>query len=103
MTNSTMKHKELIKEITSRLDGATQKQVKVILKATQEVIREAIENKQRVKLFDYLFISGERKKAGIKRNVYTNTPVEVPAHTIPKAEFGRGFKLKLREASKETD
>jgi nucleoid DNA-binding protein len=88
-----MRRIDFIGRVSSLLDGATRKDVKAVLEATGYVLKkDVINKKERVKLFDYLYISGYEKECAIRKNLYTGGKVEVPSHIKPKAEFTKSFK-----------
>lgn len=68
--------------------GFTQKDVKTILDAAQNVAYKAMAEQEEVKVFDGLTLSGVYKEATTARSPMDGSTVEVPAKTVPKAKFG---------------
>lgn len=93
-----MKRMEFISKVASILNGASQEDVRVVLEAVGLVLEnEVIAQYDRVKLFDYLYISGYEKPGGKRRNLYSGEFVQIPRHLQPHAEFTKSFKKKYRE------
>lgn len=91
-----MTRTEMIRRIAHKLDGATKDEVKIILEATEQVIIDVIENKDRVQVFNCLYVSGVEKESCFMRNPYTGGKVKVPSRISPKALFTESFKKSLR-------
>lgn len=93
-----MTRTEMIKRIARKLDGATKDEIKVILEATEQVIIDVIENKDRVQVFNCMYVSGVEKESCLMRNPYTGGKVKVPSRISPKALFTETFRKSLRNA-----
>ena len=89
--NKDMTKNELVKTLATKC-GYTQKDVKAVLDAAQEIVYNAMAKEEEVKLFDGLTLSGVRKPACVKRNPLTGENVNVPEKVAPKAKFGKAAK-----------
>lgn len=86
-----MNKTEFVKAVATAT-GYTQKDVKAVLEAAQEVTYGAMAKEEEVKIFDGLTLSGVRKAACVKRNPLTGEDVNVPEKVAPKAKFGKAAK-----------
>ena len=91
-----MKQKELIDKIQDKLNGASKKQIKAFLDATEQVVEETVQNNERIKLFSFMDVYGERIPAKEWRNPARGCMVKLPEHTYPRVDFKRSFKVKVR-------
>lgn len=82
---------EFVKAIAAET-GATQKAVKEMLEAAQNVAYAEMAKCEEVKIFDGLTLIGVHKNACVKRNPATGEDVEVPEKIAPKAKFGKAAK-----------
>ena len=95
-----MNRMDFIGKVAAILNGATKQDVKVVLEATGRILEEEIISKrERVKLFDYMYISGYEKPGGKRKNLYTGGMVNIPPHLQPHCEFTASFKRKYRQQS----
>lgn len=83
-----MNKTEFVKAVATAT-GYTQKDVKAVFEAAQEVVYGAMAKEEEVKIFDGLSLEGIRKPACVKRNPLTGQDVNVPAKTVPKAKWGK--------------
>lgn len=86
-----MNRTELVKAVAAKT-GYTQKDIKAVFDAAQEITYEAMAKEEEVKLFDGLTLVGVRKPACVKRNPLTGADVNVPEKVAPKAKFGKAVK-----------
>lgn len=86
-----MNKTEFIKAVAAET-GATQKAVKEMLEAAQNVAYAEMAKCEEVKIFDGLTLEGVHKDACVKRNPATGENVDVPAKVAPKAKFGKAAK-----------
>lgn len=82
-----MNKTEFVKAVATAT-GYTQKDVKAVFEAAQEVAYGAMAKEEEVKIFDGLSLEGIRKPACVKRNPLTGQDVNVPEKVVPKAKFG---------------
>lgn len=85
-----MTKSDFIKAVATKT-GISQKDIKDVLAAEQEVIFEAIPNEE-VKVFDGVTIYSVYKEAREARNPQTGETVPVAAKYQPKAKFGKAIK-----------
>ena len=90
-----MTRTEMVKRIARKLEGASQGDIKIMLDAIEQVMIEVIENKDRVQLFNCMYVSGDEKEACMMRNPYTGGKAKVPSRIRPKALFTDTFKKSL--------
>ena len=83
-----MNRTELVKAVAAKT-GYTQKDIKAVFDAVQEITYETMAKEEEVKLFDGLTLVGVRKPACVKRNPLTGADVNVPEKVAPKAKFGK--------------
>lgn len=78
-----MTHGELVKELTGRMEGKTQKEVADFLKTLTETVHEFASKGEKVVLKDIVTIETKVQKAHTARNPRTGDPVDVPEKTVP--------------------
>ena len=81
---------ELVKVIAGKT-GFTQKDVKTVMEAIQEVVFTTLKDDE-VKLIDGITLSSVYKEASTARNPQTGEPIEVAARYAPKCKFGKAIK-----------
>lgn len=86
-----MTKKELVKETAGKL-GFTQKDVRAVLDALQEVAFDNLKSEGGVKIFDGVTLGARYKEAHIGRNPKTGEEINVEAKYHPVAKFGTGIK-----------
>lgn len=82
-----MNRSDYVKAIATKT-GYTQKDVKAVIDAAQEIAYDAMASEDEVKVFDGLTLIGVHKDATTARNPMDGSTVNVPAKTVPKARFG---------------
>ena len=85
-----MNKTELIKAIAEKA-GYTQKDVKTVMEALQDVVFTTIKDEE-VKLMDGVTLTAVFKDATTARNPKTNETIDVPAKYAPKCKFGKVIK-----------
>ena len=88
-----MNKTELIKVVADKVE-MTQKDVKAVMEALQEVVFETIKTEE-VKLMDGVTLTAVYKEATTARNPQTGQAVQVSARYAPKAKFGVALKNAL--------
>lgn len=83
-----MNKTEFVKAVATAT-GYTQKDVKAVFEAAQEVAYGAMAKEEEVKIFDGLTLVGVHKDATTARNPMDGSTVNVPAKTVPKAKWGK--------------
>lgn len=86
-----MNRTEFVKAVAEKAE-MTQKLVKEVLDAMQEVAYGEMAKCEEVKIFDGLTLAGVHKEATIARNPMTGETISVPAKNAPKAKFGKAAK-----------
>lgn len=81
---------ELIKVIADKT-GFTQKDVKTVMEAVQDVVFTTIKNEE-IKIMDGITLTSVYKEATTARNPMDGSVVNVPAKYAPKAKFGKAIK-----------
>lgn len=85
-----MNKTELVKVVAEKT-GYTQKDVKAVMEAVQEVVYSTIKTEE-VKLMDGVTLTSVYKEATTARNPMTGATVDVPAKYAPKCKFGKSVK-----------
>lgn len=80
----------LVKNVAEQT-GMNQKDVKLVLDATGELIAATIKDDE-VRIFQGLTIGSVERAARTGRNPQTGESIEIPARRAPKAKFGKYFK-----------
>ena len=86
-----MNRSEFVKAVAA-VTEKTQKEVREMLDAMQDVAFEAMANCEEAKIFEGVSFVGVQKEACQKRNPATGGMVDVPAKVVPKAKFGAAAK-----------
>lgn len=86
-----MNRTEFVKAVATAT-GYTQKDVKAVFDAAQEVVYGVMAKEGEVKVFDGLTLVGVHKDATTARNPKDGSTVDVPAKTVPKAKWGKTAK-----------
>lgn len=92
-----MLKRELVSEICERT-GETERLVRAVLNAFDEVVFEVIGSGGEVFLLSVGKLSVARRKRSIARIVHTNETVSVPAHNTVKFKPSIPLKLAARKA-----
>ena len=79
-----MNRQELVREISNRVEGATQKDITVILDTFQEVVKDTVVSGEDVKISGFLTFS--KKHVTAKSGISRIGGVEKPWTTEPKDE-----------------
>ena len=85
-----MNRTELIKNLAAKT-GYTQKDVKAVMDALQEVVFTTIKNEE-VKIIDGLTATAVFKEAHEARSPLTGGTVQVPSKYVPKMKIGKALK-----------
>ena len=89
-----MNKKQLV-DVVAKKTGAKKKDVKKIIDATIEAIKEALEKGEKVQLVG--FGSFEVRQAAARKGVNPRTkqPIEIPARKVPKFKPGKDLKKRV--------
>lgn len=86
-----MNRSDYVKAIATKT-GYTQKDVKAVIDAAQEIAYDAMASEDEVTIFDGVKLIGVHKDATTARNPMDGSTVNVPAKTVPKAKWGKAAK-----------
>jgi DNA-binding protein HU-beta len=92
-----MNKQEIVKIVASRIEGATQKDVSLILDETFEAIKETVATGDKVNIAGFGAFEVKEREARTCRNPQTGQSVEVPSSKAPKFRPGKSFKDKVNE------
>ena len=79
--------KDFVKAISEKV-GATQKDSKIFLDGTIEVIYEILQSGGKLSIDGLGVLSTKHKEARVARNPQTGEEIEVEAKTVPHFKFG---------------
>lgn len=91
-----MNKAEFIKAVAEKA-GFTQKDVRAVVEAQQEVIYATIPTEE-VKIIDGVTLVTEERAARQGRNPQTGEAIDIPAKRVPKCKFGSKLKTVVAEA-----
>lgn len=91
-----MNKAEFIKAVAEKA-GFTQKDVRAVVEAQQEVIYATISTEE-VKIVDGVTLTTDERAARKGRNPQTGATMEIPAKKVPKCKFGAKIKDIVAEA-----
>lgn len=86
-----MKKADFIKAVAAAT-SETQKKVKEIIDAMQDIVVAEMAKEGEVKVMDGLTLVGVKKEARVARNPMDGSTVNVPEKMAPKAKFGKAIK-----------
>lgn len=87
-----MNRTEIIKVVSNRVDGATQKDVKVIVDTLFDVITETVATGEPVKIAGFGNFEVVERSERKGRNPQTNAEIVIPATKAPKFKPSTSFK-----------
>ena len=87
-----MKKQELLKGLTEKVDGLTQKKADEILKALAEVITEELANGGEVVIPDIVKLGTKVRAGRIGVNPKTQEKIEIAEKVVPTAKFTKTLK-----------
>lgn len=86
---------ELVDAISARLEGATKKDIDLILSAAVESIQAAVVVGDKVTLVGFGSFERRERSARMGRNPKTGEEMQIPAAKVPAFSAGKGFKEKV--------
>lgn len=89
---------ELIKNVAGQVEGATQKDVAVIVDTVLETIINTVASGEKVSLAGFGNFEVAERAARIGRNPKTGEPLEIAASKSPKFHALTGFKNAVKNA-----
>ncbi len=93
---NTVSTGEFIKQV-AEATGCTQTQVKAILNASGEAIKENLKAGKEMHFMGYFNIGVKAKKASVKLNPFTGEKIKVAACKIPTIKMSATFKQLLKK------
>ncbi len=93
---NTISAGEFIKQV-AEATGATQVQVKQILNAAGEQIKQNLQEGNEMHFIGYFNIGIKAKKAGVKLNPFTGEKIKVSACKVPTIKLSATFKQILNK------
>lgn len=87
-----MKKQELVKSVTSKIEGATQKDIAIVIDTVIETIKETVANYEKVSLagFGNFEVTERAERQG--RNPQTGEAMTIAASKSPKFKASKAFK-----------
>lgn len=90
-----MNKSELVDAIAAATEGATKKDIDIILSAAVTAIQEAVAAGDKVTLVGFGSFERKERAARIGRNPKTGAELEIPAAKVPAFSAGKSFKDKV--------
>lgn len=87
-----MNKTELVKTISNNIEGATQKDVCVVLDTFMDVVKDALVNGDKVALTGFGTFEVAERAARKGRNPKTGEEILIPASKAPKFKAGKALK-----------
>ena len=87
-----MNKQELVKSATSKIEGATQKDVAIVLDSILESIKEELVSGGKVQLMGFGSFETVERAARTGRNPKTGEDMTIPASKAPKFKAGKALK-----------
>ena len=87
-----MNKTELIKNVSTQIEGATQKDVAVIVDTVLETIINTVASGEKVSLAGFGNFEVTERAARMGRNPKTNQPITIPARKSPKFKASKNLK-----------
>ncbi len=93
---NTISAGEFVKQV-AEATGNTQVQVKAILNAAGEQIKENLKKGKEMHFIGFMNIGIKAKKAGVKLNPFTKEKIKVAACKVPTVKLSASFKQLLKK------
>ena len=87
-----MNKTQMVKEIAGRIEGASQKDIGVVIDATIETIKETLANGEKIQLVGFGTFEVSERAERMGRNPKTGEEIVIPASKSPKFKAGKAFK-----------
>jgi DNA-binding protein HU-beta len=91
----TMNKAELVDAIATKIDGATKKEIDVVLSAALESIEQAVAAGDKVTLVGFGSFEPRERQERSGRNPRTGEEMTIPATRVPAFSAGKLFKEKV--------
>ncbi len=83
---------ELVDAISTKIEGATKKDIDAVLSATINSVMEAVSDGQKVTLVGFGSFEPRDRQAREGRNPKTGEAMQIPATRVPAFSVGKRFK-----------
>lgn len=93
-----MNKTDLIKNVSAQIEGATQKDVAVIVDTALETIVNTVASGEKVSLVGFGTFETTERAARTGRNPQTGETLAIPASKSPKFKAGKAFKDTVKNA-----
>lgn len=87
-----MKKQELVKSVTSKIEGATQKDIAIVIDTVVETIKETVADGEKVSIAGFGNFDAVERAARTGRNPKTGETIEIKASKSPKFKAAKAFK-----------
>lgn len=87
-----MVKQDLVKSVASKIEGATQKDVAIVIDTVLETIKENVANGEKINLVGFGSFEAVERAAREGRNPKTGESISIPASKAPKFKAGKNFK-----------
>ncbi len=87
-----MKKQELVKSVTSKIEGATQKDITIVIDTVIETIKETVADGEKVSISGFGNFDVVKRAARTGRNPKTGKIIEIKASKAPKFKAAKAFK-----------
>jgi DNA-binding protein HU-beta len=87
-----MVKQDLVKSVASKIEGATQKDVAIVIDTVLETIKESVANGEKINLVGFGSFEAVERAAREGRNPKTGESISIPASKAPKFKAGKNFK-----------
>ena len=92
-----MNKENLVKEITNKIDGATKKDVMLVVDTMVDVIKDTVSSGDKVSLYGFGTFEVVERAARTGRNPKTSEEILIPARKAPKFKAAPAFKDAVNE------
>lgn len=82
----------LIKEVTNQIDGATQKDIKIVVETVFDTIKDIVASGEKVNITGFGSFESVERAAKKARNPHTGEEIMIPASKAPKFKASKIFK-----------
>ena len=87
-----MVKQDLVKSVASKIEGATKKDVAIVIDTVLETIKESVANGEKINLVGFGSFEAVERAAREGRNPKTGESISIPASKAPKFKAGKNFK-----------
>lgn len=95
-----MTKKEIVEEISRKISGENKKDIKIIVEAFMETVRDAVERGDKVYLRKFGTFRPKKRKEKKARVISENKEIIIPEHFIPDFKPSAEFKNNVKEKVK---